>query len=104
MTTKTKKAPDPPRGDIATIEDLFSMMVPDIPCEYVIGTVPNTKPCKNHASWAIHLRGHCDANNKTIKLVCDDCLLRIKSGDVWKCRRCSARASIIDYITKIERI
>lgn len=100
----TKKVLDSPRGGTSTIDDLYTMVVPEIPCEYVTGVFPDTKPCQNEAAWVIHTRGHCIKDAITQRLLCDDCLERIQNGDVWRCIRCSAYARIRDYITKIERI
>lgn len=102
--TQTKKAPNSPHGGTTTIEDLYTLVAPDIPCEYVTGLFPNTKPCNNEAEWVIHIAGHCTPEANTIRLVCDPCLKRIETGDVWQCKKCRAYAKVRDYITKTERI
>ena len=86
------------------MDDLFEIVVPSIPCEYVTGMMPDTVPCNNEAHWIMHVKGHCNGAAKAHKLLCDLCLERIKGGDIWQCLRCKQYAKVIDYVTKIERI
>lgn len=85
-----------------TSDDLYRMVAPEIPCEYVS---PIGKECPNEAVWIIHLRPHgctISSGEPSHRLVCDDCLTRIKSGDLWRCRRCGGSERIRKYITRIE--
>lgn len=93
-----------PSGGTATIEELHTVVLPAIPCEYFTGVQPNLKPCKNEAKWIMHVGPHCTSVKSKHQLLCDACLERIKSGDVWKCLKCGQFARVIEYVTKIERI
>lgn len=96
-----------PHGGTGVLDDteLFNVVVPAIPCEYVTGMWPATKPCENEAHWIMHVAAHCSKSTAPAhKLLCDRCMEKIKAGDVWKCLRCNQHARVIDYVTKIERI
>lgn len=93
-----------PHGGTATIDEIHTVVLPAIPCEYVVGTWPHTKPCENEAKWIMHIAPHCSKVPPKHQLLCDRCLEKIKSGDVWKCLKCDEYARVIEYVTKIERI
>lgn len=93
-----------PVGGTATIEELHTVVLPAIPCEYVTGVWPNVKPCEHEAHWIMHVAPHCTSVPAKHQLLCDRCLEKIKSGDVWKCLKCDEFARVIEYVTKIERI